>query len=193
MKILTVASDPNRANILIDGCRRFGVEPVVLGVGQPYPNNVIKLHYVREAIRGLDEPIVFLDAYDVEVVKDPKAMVIPNYVVFAAERYCYPDWNREADYPAPPFDTPYKFLNSGCYCGPSQLLSHLLDPLELQGHSDQGIITQAFFAHPGRIRLDYEQQYFHCRNGARILEVPDTFFVHYNGGSWSAPYAHVRS
>eukprot|EP00271_Cylindrocystis_brebissonii_P002908 TRINITY_DN13663_c0_g3_i1.p1 TRINITY_DN13663_c0_g3~~TRINITY_DN13663_c0_g3_i1.p1 ORF type:complete len:285 (+),score=28.21 TRINITY_DN13663_c0_g3_i1:96-857(+) len=87
-----------------------------------------RMRMIREVIQSLpaDRLVFSSDADDVLLLPSPPcsaSRIIRTFatvgapVLFAAERYCYPDGQRWTEYPPPPRPTPYKYVNGGTSMG----------------------------------------------------------------------------
>ena len=162
----------------IESCERLQASPAVLrgcthpwGLGQK----------IRLAAAFLKLPksqpydcFVFCDAFDV-ILQKPLEEIGRHYlenhsdrIIFAAERYCYPDDWKRAIYPSAPNE--YRFLNSGFWIATSELaraMFELIDPERIPvSINDQQVFTDLFLAKVLPIQLDYQIEYCQCLNGA---------------------------
>jgi GR25 family glycosyltransferase involved in LPS biosynthesis len=127
------------------------------------PGGGQKLNCLRRALNNYPDHdvVIFTDAFDVfwtntvdEVVG--RFLEMKAEVVFAAEKYLWPDKNLR--FPASP--TPYRYLNSGCFIGRVAELKRILsDPLADSG-DDQLYIQRRFLTGKYGIRLDHEGYIF---------------------------------
>lgn len=162
----------------IESCRRQQVQPVVLrgctrqwGLGQK-----IKLaaEFLASEQSQAFDCFVFCDAFDVILQKPLEEMAQrylekdSDHIIFAAEKYCYPDNWKRAIYPPAPND--YQFLNSGFWMATASLarqMFQLLQPENIPtGINDQQVFTDLFLAKVLSIQLDYSSTYCQCLNGA---------------------------
>lgn len=162
----------------VESCRRLNVEPVVLrgsthpwGLGQ-------KIRLAAEFLASeKSQPFdcfIFCDAFDV-ILQRPLPEIAAHYlekhsnrIVFAAEKYCYPDDWKRAIYPSAPND--YRFLNSGFWIATAELaraMYKLINPEKIPvSINDQQVFTDVFLSKVLPIHLDYQSEYCQCLNGA---------------------------
>jgi hypothetical protein len=104
--------------------KRFGVEPVILGWGKPFPTTGAKIKYLDEYLEANKDFdwLIFCDALDTVTTCAPEKLVEKfqlhfddRAVVFSAERNCFPSPELAASYPHT--KSPYKYLNSGLFMG----------------------------------------------------------------------------
>lgn len=111
-------------------CLRYGIDPLILGWGEPWRGLGRKPQLLKEAIESgkiRSEKIIFADAFDVFFLNDPARLVaevgsymmIPDSnnwkILWNAEKNCFPDGSLANAHP--PSDTPYRYLNSGLSLG----------------------------------------------------------------------------
>ncbi len=175
--LLTVASQPVRGfSKFVESARRHGMEPVVLGSGQPYGGNTAKVRQVKDFLKAEGacySHIIFCDAYDVVFAGGfgdilSRFATFASPIIFSAEWYCWPDVSLEKVYPPSP--TRYRFLNSGVWVGETVAvweMFHRLDTRLLQDRMcDQGLFTQLFLSGAAPIQLDYNCLIAQSLNGA---------------------------
>jgi hypothetical protein len=162
----------------IASCERLQATPMILrgcthpwGLGQKI--RLTAEFLASEKSRPFD-CFVFCDAFDV-ILQKPLLEVAEHYlekhsdrIIFAAEKYCYPDDWKRAIYPPAPNE--YRFLNSGFWIASAQLAREmftLLVPERIPvGINDQQVFTDLFLANVLPLHLDYQSEYCQCLNGA---------------------------
>lgn len=150
MTIVTVANHrPTQLyycyDAFMESCRRLGHEPLILkenfgGIGT-------KPRMLKAAIeKGLipDKHIIFTDAFD--VVFQRNLEVMPDKIIFNAERNCFPDV-RLAD-KHPESKTPYRYLNSGLSVGPTELYLQALNEMNAQEIKDDTRLADGSWDNP---------------------------------------------
>lgn len=189
--LLTVATDTRHTGYqtLRRSAQHFGVALETLGADAEWrggdmehgPGGGHKLDFVKQFLRDqtdAERMVVFTDGYDTLLIESAKTLgdrleqlVKPGTVVFAAERFCWPDKHVADRYPEPRSGTAYRYLNSGNYAGRVGDLRALLaawpDDDDDADHltDDQRFFTTAFLAGNSSIVLDYERQLFQTLNG----------------------------
>jgi hypothetical protein len=96
------------------------------------PGGGKKVVYLKEYLEQsfLPEYTIFTDCYDVVVLANEDEVIdiykkhFDGQIVFGAERFCWPDKQRAAQYPATP--SSFKYLNSGLFMGPTQMIQEML-------------------------------------------------------------------
>ena len=158
---------------------RYAVNLTVLGMGQPWRGGDMarqagggqKVNLLRPALEDLaeDQIVLFMDGYDV-VVTGHVRRILASYeqlgtaVVFAAEPFCWPD--RELADRYPETDSPWRFLNSGCFIGRAGALRQLLSKPIADADDDQLYYTRQFLSGEHDIVLDTGCLIFQCLNGS---------------------------
>ncbi len=173
LTLITVATDPSRAEWLSRSASIFGFKLNLLGVGQPYPpkvggfpHNSIKILHISRALEVLHGVVVFVDGYDCLVVRDAAAMEAQfvkdgRKIIMATEHNCWPDSRLAEMFPHAP--THYRWLNSGCFIGDAADLRNLFKQINYGlSPSDQLLFSWHFLLKPGEISLDYRCEYFQC-------------------------------
>ena len=126
-----------------------------------------KINLVKEYIKDKRDTdiFIFLDGYDT-FLSDTITEIVSRYIgekiqrlFFSSERYCFPDERigtllKELNINQ---DTPYQYLNSGCYIGRIGRLKELFaEPLE-NFDDDQLYVQKQYLKNPKGIDLDVEQ------------------------------------
>lgn len=205
MRVVTVSnSETPGLNRYLASCRRFGIEPEILGMGEPFPAKGAKLKYVIRRLRELpdEEIVLFSDAWDVVFVRNPDGLedvflTFNSPCVFSAEphfRYLksdkYKQWRR---YPAGPEAGLYRFLNSGGWVARARYMANILEEIDCSPDcaSDQTLFNEWYIERPGSLAVDHEQKIFAStifREGFETtdFETVDGVFRHKQKGT--APY-----
>lgn len=164
--------------------KRFGVEPVILGWGRPFPTCGMKIKYLEEYLEANKDFdwLIFCDALDTVTCASPEALVAKfkmhfsdECVVFAAERNCYPRKDWATLYPS--IKSPYKYLNSGLFMGKRESVIANLQAMNAQTKhvlNDQESWTDAYLRrasmwHP--IVTDSRCRLFQCLNAGSINDL----------------------
>lgn len=169
-----------------DSITRFGVAPVVIGMGEPWAGLVSKPRHLLKWLRSgacKSECLIFTDSWDVLFVKSPDAIAeewreLGSPWICGAERALFPPGDESA---WPQSGTPYRFLNSGAIIStPTDMLAVLeaMNPDALPDdhenpdgshfHSnDQAWLQDLFLKQPIPMRLDTE-----CRFIWNLCDVP---------------------
>jgi len=166
--LLTYASDESRIS--------FHEHAYNLGEGELYRGLMQKIHAVQLFADGKspDSLICFVDGYDV-ALQGYAAAIEAQYlqmkvkgVLMSAEANCFPYPYKESAYP--PCDTPFRFVNSGCYIGRAGELCKLFDMMRVDRIpaevNDQAIFTDYYLANPDAFTLDTNCQLFQSLFGA---------------------------
>jgi len=197
MFLVTYASDPSRISFR---------EPVLnLWGGEPYIGLMQKIHAVQRFVYEVapESLVCFVDGYDVQlevsvpVIETRYRSLGVSGVLMNAEANCFPYPDREADYPEG--DTPFRFVNSGCYIGTAGEIRKLFDAMRVDRIpaevNDQAIFTEYYLANPNAFTLDTECRLFQClfragewvkrENGIYINTLTGTrpLVLHANGGA----------
>ncbi len=188
-------------NLFMESCRRFGIEPKILGWGEKWEGSCKKLVSICEYVRKLpkDEMVLSVDPFDVifftgleEIESKFRKLDIPflcgalKLRSFNAKVYEY-EFNRTS---TPSSENPggYNFLNAGTWISTagyaSSLLSKLAECGQLQGcDMDQEIFTALYLADRKVMDIDWQ-----CRLFQNILftnfitRKPDLRDISFSGG-----------
>ena len=157
--------------------------PVVIGGGNrtPWVNATDKTVTIVELLAAVKTKYVcFSDSRDSMLIRSP-GHLLKRYlhafpaspVVFGAEMVCYPRADvlkRYEDYRPGAEQGPFKYLNAGCWIGPTELartvfarilaLAEATPPMKRFPWSEQGRIRQLFPKLEGSIDLDYKCELF---------------------------------
>jgi hypothetical protein len=182
----------------VESFRRIGgVEPVVIGDGEPFSwqGRVVALH--RWCAEHPGEVVLHADAFDVCCVRRIPKDLAATALTFSAEANCWPDAHVAETYP--PCDTRYRFLNGGVWIGSTESYVRMVEERGLlsgldESGTDQRAYTQAYLNGAG-IVLDHGCKICHNRYKATDdWEISDGIYwvkstgtaplvVHGNGGS----------
>lgn len=136
---------------LVHSCRKNQIDLEILGMGQPYLGNGMKLIYMKEYLSSIpDEDIVmYVDAFDVIIVGTKTAILEKFFkmnapFVMSAELNCFPYQKLIKIYPESP--SLFKYLNTGAYIGYAKDLKAWLKDLGAINPkiTDQGQITRHY-------------------------------------------------
>lgn len=175
LSIFTFNTRP-RMSILESTCNGLKIDVLCRGINNFHLNQ--KLKYAKEYLESINtEYVLFLDAFDIVLLSDPVKLIDAcryDQVLFAAEEVCHPESfeiQSEQEFIAPT-DTPFKFLNSGVYCGKvKNVLEIVKMSCELKKYEssspmcddcDQGKFNQVYIKHPELFYLDFYSQYVFC-------------------------------
>ncbi len=175
LAIVTVATRVERhMPAFLESCRRRGIEPLVLALGEPWRGFGWRLKRLHGALQGLRCPYVLMaDAYDSILVRDADAILetfarLGHPLVASAETNCWPDAAKAEAYPPAP--TRYRYLNAGGWiaerCYALTLFERLGVPRLADWVDDQRFLTDAFLADPSILRLDTRCELFQTLEGA---------------------------
>jgi hypothetical protein len=130
----------------------------------------VKLREVHDFVNNeslnADNIVLFSDAYDVYYCGDQDTIVkrfleFRKPIIFGAERYCWPDGDAAAKYPASDHKSYFPFLNSGLFIGRVGALRKCMrDYLYDDAEDDQRFWTTCYLDHPETIALDHDNQLF---------------------------------
>jgi hypothetical protein len=176
--IITVSSHrPEQSYYCYDAffasCRRYGHEPVVMGQGKPFGGLGTKPRLLLEYLKAnpVGPRMIFTDCWDVVFMCNPiiidgmAKLFYDDAVVFNAERNLFPDIGVEN---FPETGTPYRFLNSGFFVGPTDAIVAMLEAMDAQSipddyqktdeiwfhFNDQEMFLREFIKQPVPMRLD---------------------------------------
>ncbi len=174
MRVLTVSSKstPGLERYLAS-CRLFGIEPQILGMGEPFAGLGTKLLQLRNALREMpdDELVLFSDSWDVVFLRqlDDVPRIFDEFgapVVFSAEPHFlylkdgkYDQWKR---YPVDASVGLYRFLNSGAWVGRAGHVAAMFGDIDCpaDANDDQTLVNEWFIEHPEGLVLDHDQKLF---------------------------------
>ncbi len=207
-----------------DSLTHYGCEPVVLGMGEHWGGLMTKPRRLRDWLRSgacTADYLIVTDSYDVVWTASPEEVrerysslhASPAYpLLFNAEKGIFPrgELERRFNSIGEAFDSPWRYLNSGFYLGPTPWVRELLEAMWLDDihddyqrrdgswvHvNDQGWYQTLFCAQPVPMVLDYSCEVVQCCSacsleefdltGKRIKNVvtgTEPLVWHFNGGS----------
>lgn len=128
-----------RYGLFVESLKRFGVEPVVLGMGEPWFGLMTKPKRMRDWLRGYtDELVIWTDSFDVVFAAHPDEVAArylklwPSMpVLYNAERGIWPRADLADRFPE--CGTPWRYLNCGLMIGPPKDMLKVLDWMDLDG------------------------------------------------------------
>ncbi len=139
MKIVTVCSHTDlppyyRPDAFFASCKRFGIEPIVLGRNGAYKGLGSKVRLLKELLDSPqvfdDKRMIFCDAFDVVFQKNPilcqHFLDLGPKLIFNAERALFP-FDQEVFQGHPLSETSYRFLNSGFIVGQTETFRKALE------------------------------------------------------------------
>jgi GT2 family glycosyltransferase/NifU-like protein involved in Fe-S cluster formation len=170
LSVITVATGVERGlGAFLASCRRQGIEPIVLGMGEPWRGLGWRLKRLRRALDDLPAGGVVLaaDAYDSILVHGATTILgtfarLGHPFVIAAETNCWPDADKAPAYP--PVASRYRFVNGGGWIAKAGHARTLLDRLGVgrlgDDANDQRFLADAYLADPSIFRLDTRCEVF---------------------------------
>ena len=178
LKVVTVATDPDKARYLFYSASKTDTSIINLGKGVKWEGGTMKgqggghkINLVKEFLytQKDSDVVLFLDGYDT-FLTDHTDEIISRYmefsqdIVFSSERFCWPDEGLASDLRAANVnqDTPYQYLNSGMYIGRVGALKELFSkPLE-NFDDDQLYVQKEYLTGNHSIACDVEGYIFSC-------------------------------
>ena len=173
--LCTVATDEAKGHKLKQSAIKQNANLINLGKGVVWEGGDMKtqggghkINLVKEYIKDKRDTdiFIFLDGYDT-FLSDNITEIVSRYmewgkdteIIFSSERYCFPD--EQLGTPLKELNintqTPYQYLNSGCYIGRVGRLKELFaEPLE-NYDDDQLYVQKQYLKNPKGIDLDVEQ------------------------------------
>lgn len=162
--VLTANKIMRGAQTLLDSMGLLGVEPVILGLHQPY-EHTRRNKWIYEWVadyRYTDDYVVYMDAFDTVLARDPQ-FIVDEYLrvgcsmLFNAEKMCYPHPTLAQYYKTTREEYPY--LNSGMFVAScKELYKQLADARVMEypdAFDDQEFWTIRYFNPNNRIALDH--------------------------------------
>lgn len=185
--VVTVATDASLLGLYRTTQGLHGLpEPVVLGLDGEWQGprlddgfkggfkHVLLRKWLRETRPRGGDVVVFTDAYDVfwnAPLGDLDALLDGIDILFAAEPTCWPDPALASQYPDA--DSPYQFLNSGCFVGRARAVAQLCARTSATD-DDQLVCTMAFLRDQqrgtNRLRIDSRCRLWQCLGGVGTLD-----------------------
>jgi hypothetical protein len=174
LAVVTVATKPDAYfNVLLQSCQRYGVKPVVLGMGSLWRGWCTKLNLVYHHVtQASSSPyVLYVDGYDSvfqaglpEIWKSYRGFNAP--IVVSACTGCWPDASIANQFPQSP--TGVRFLNAGGFMGETRALVRALKimgcPFVNENQDDQYLMARYFLTHQQEMRLDYHSEIFQTLN-----------------------------
>ena len=178
LKVVTVATDPDKAGYLFKSATKTDTQIENLGEGVKWEGGTMegqggghKINLVKEYLKDKrdSDVLLFLDGYDT-FLSDRTDEIISRYmefsqdIVFSSERFCWPDEGLASDLRAANVnqDTPYQYLNSGMYIGRVGALRELFKkPIE-NWEDDQLYVQKEYLTGRHNIACDVEGYIFSC-------------------------------
>ena len=175
LKVVTVATDLEKAQQLLTSADKFNLKVRALGAGVDWTGGDVKkgtgggmkVNLLRKELQNYrnDDVVMFVDGYDV-LINEFEEGIIERYlsfhskVLFAAEKVCWPDRSLESAFPEPA--NGYRYLNSGCFIGVvSELKKIIADSLN-DTDDDQLYFQKKYLTKQYDIKLDHEGYVFQC-------------------------------
>lgn len=198
--VLVVATDADRADqVLASISTKKGYKVHIAGIGETWTGYEVKLRNTLATAKKLkpDDVLMHLDAYDTFVLADADEVLskfkkFNSNIVVSTETNLAPvpefdpiRKNMEHMYPTAP--NRYRWINSGTYIGyagaivnllsdmPSDFHCDLPNGVKMQYSDDQRCFHTVFLKNRERhrIRLDYNQDIFHCMWGSEPFSMKE--------------------
>jgi hypothetical protein len=164
-------------NKFLASLNRFGVDPIVLGMNQPWQGLMTKAFLYRDWLRSGDNKdiprIILCDAWDIVFAEKPDAIgklcehVYGDAVVFNGEKACWPRADLADTFPDQGPGAPWRYLNCGFICGPAASILTMLEAMNLESigvdrvengkkiePNDQGEFQALFSKQPVKMVVD---------------------------------------
>ena len=180
----------------IKSCKVYGLKYKIMGLNKEWeggdmskkPGGGQKINLLLETIKDMNDDNIILvtDSYDVIMSANSKEILekYKNFgkpVVFATEAACWPDEDREKQYPKI-LNKKNLYLNSGGFIGDIKTIKQIIRNVP-NNSDDQRWYTNIFFSDTGKkyLELDYNCEIFQClNNGEEELELHYTKSRIYN-------------
>lgn len=166
-------------DLFMESCRRFGINPVILGWGDRWIGSGKKLISIFKFIQQLpgDEIILSVDPFDVIFLSGPEEIETKfqeldtpflcgalKLRAFNARVYDF-EFNRTT-LPTPKTPTGYNFLNAGTWISTAGYASSLFEQEVAKGgiapsDIDQEILTAMYIRDCSRVNIDWKGELFH--------------------------------
>lgn len=206
-----------RFDVFVKSLGRLGAQATVLGMGEPWHGLMTKPFMFRKWLseNAAKHPrVIICDCWDIMLTRHPDVLddecrqLFGDTIVFNGERGCWPCTDLADSFPDK--GTPWRYLNSGFMCGPSEQILTLLVSMNLEAvgvdrvnadgsktePNDQGEFQKAFAKQPVPMTVDGLCQVAQTFSGCS----PDEFDIsshgvmnrvtgscpgalHFNGGS----------
>ena len=171
--LCTVATDPAKGHKLQQSAKNFSWYLNNLGNGVKWEGGTMegqggghKINLVKKYMENLNnsDVLVFLDGYDT-FLSDNLDEILYRYkewnteILFSSERFCWPDEGLASEIKDlnTNTQTPYQYLNSGCYIGRVGRLKELFNEPLKNDDDDQLYVQKQYLKNPTGIDLDVEQ------------------------------------
>jgi hypothetical protein len=177
IKVVSVASDKQKAGVLIKSCKANNIDLTILGLDEPWaggdmsgPGGGQKLNLLHKYLQDLapEDVVLFVDGYDV-VIHDDLETIYNRFldfdcdILFAAEKNIWPDESIATAFPEP--EVGYRYLNSGCFIGYVDALRSIVEEVDPRS-DDQLYYQMAYLSCTDYVcKLDHEQYVFACLSG----------------------------
>jgi hypothetical protein len=195
--VLSVATDPNHKGLqyFVKSLGKHDISYKILGLNdswnggnlEKYPGGGQKINLLKKELLTWDTEtlkntlLLFSDSYDVIIVSS-ETEIIQKYhrisktsILFAGEKYCWPDENLKKYYPKTNSD--YKYLNSGGFMGNAYDILQLLH-MEIKDNDDDQLYFTKIFLFDNKdinespkIKLDYNCEIFQTLNGTSRQDI----------------------
>jgi hypothetical protein len=137
--------------------RRFGAEPVVLGMNEPWWGLMTKPRRIRQWLRDghcTADALIVSDAFDVIFTAHPDAVGEAwgggDGILFNAEKDLFPP-RHELTYAFPDVGSPWRYLNGGVFIGKPSTILEFYERLNLDDLHDDHVASDAFHGGANRI------------------------------------------
>jgi hypothetical protein len=179
-RIITVATEPEKAQVLFRSANKYGVKIINLGDGSDWRDDMAgrggmpKIQMVNSYLKDVPEDaiVLYLDGYDTFLADSPLEILnrylgFGSDIVFGAEDRLWP----ESDLHFEPTGTKYKYLNSGCYIGRAGALHRLIAASMIyECHGDDQMFMQHGFLY-GRESAVLDAEAYIFQNHEPNIEV----------------------
>lgn len=208
--IVIIATDPNRADqVLASIARKKGYVVHMRGLGEPWTGYEVKLRHTLAQAKQLkpDDVLIHLDAFDTYVLADAEevlrkfkkmdANIVVSTEVNLAPNHEFENIRPLMDYMYPTAPNRFRWINSGTYMGYAGAIVNLLSMEAPNFHcdmptgdktnySDDQRCFHTLFLRHGKsynIKLDYNQDIFHCMWGVEQHSIEPQRRLHSETGS----------
>ena len=151
---------------------------VATGPGGGHKFTLVK-QYLAAANLSDNKLVMFVDGYDTLFIKGVEqtlqmvnhVMKSTDHIVFAVEKYCWPDKSLEHKFPASPHSE-FRFVNSGTYVGYAKALRRFFNSWDSArlAADDQLFVTKKYLKKRTRVQLDARRQLFQTLAGVTAEE-----------------------
>jgi len=194
IKLITVCSHPEYANILIYGAQKHGWDLVVIQTEWRGFGTKLLATYEYLKQHSEIERFVFCDAFDVIILGSPQEfdekLDWQEGVMLSAEKNCWPDSNLANQFSE--IDSPFKYVNSGLYYASSKWFINLIEYNKPNYEDDDQLYMTNFYLNAPDVMLDTRQTIFNSHsfiadgeygyeNGRVQVLGNEPIFIHLNG------------